>query len=105
MKIRIKERSWFARAAALNLRSKTMAAVFGRTIHLWGVSRDEFLAKPAWVLHELEHVRQFTQYGSLRFSILYLAEYSRKGYFNNRFEVEARLAEIEKKDMAEIDFS
>ena len=70
-----------------------MAAVLGRTVHLWNVSREEFLSNPSWVVHELEHVRQFKHYGFFRFAILYLLEHQRKGYVNNRFEIEAREAE------------
>jgi len=93
MEVKIKERSWFARLAAKNLGSQTMAAVLGRTVHLWNVSREDFLSNPAWVVHELEHVRQFKRYGFLRFAVLYLLEHRRKGYVNNRFEIEAREAE------------
>ena len=77
MKIKIKEQSWFARIAAYNLKSKTMAAVFGNTIHLWNVSREDFLRSRTWVVHEIVHVKQFAQYGYLRFSVLYLIEYYR----------------------------
>lgn len=104
MKVKIKERSAFARLAALNLRSKTMAAVLGDTIHLWNVSREEFLQRPAWVIHELVHVRQFRQYGFIRFAVLYLVEYCRKGYNNNRFEVEARIAEDAGVDPGPVEF-
>jgi hypothetical protein len=104
LKIKIKERSWFARLAAKNLGSQRMAAVLGRTVHLWNVSREEFLSDPAWVVHELEHVRQFKRYGFLRFSILYLLEYRRHGYEKNRFEVEARIAEAGIPNLEGIEF-
>jgi hypothetical protein len=94
VKIKIREQSLFAFIAARQMRCKTVAAVFGRTIHLWNVSREEFLKRTPWVIHEVEHVRQFQRYGYLRFSALYLLEYTRKGYHNNRFEVEARVAEM-----------
>ena len=93
MKIRIKEESLFARIAARKLQCKAVAAVFGSTIHLWNVSREDFLKRTPWVVHEIEHVRQFRRYGYLWFSVLYLWESARNGYHNNRFEVEARVAE------------
>jgi hypothetical protein len=104
MKIKIKEHSLFARVAAYNLKSKTMAAVFGHTIHLWNVSRKDFMRSTAWVVHEVEHVRQFQQYGLFRFSVLYLVEYARRGYYNNRFEIEARTAERGEPNLEGIEF-
>lgn len=93
MTIKIKEHSRWAQLAARKLNSPSVAMVLGKTIHLWNVSRDEFLRQPSWVLHELEHVRQFRLYGFIRFIVLYLLESWRHGYFNNRFEVAARRAE------------
>lgn len=90
--------------AARQLRCKTVAAVFGRTIHLWNVSREDFLKRRSWVVHEVEHVRQFQRYGYVRFSALYLLEYTRRGYHNNRFEVEARLAEEGAGDLTGVQF-
>ncbi|HYO21832.1 MAG TPA: DUF4157 domain-containing protein [Flavisolibacter sp.] len=104
MKIKIREQSLFARMAARQLKCKTVAAVFGRTIHLWNVSREDFLQRRPWVVHEVEHVRQFQRYGPLRFSALYLLEYSRNGYHNNRFEVEARVAEMGEGDLTGVEF-
>jgi hypothetical protein len=104
MKIRIREGSLFARIAACKLRSQTVAAVLGDTIHLWNVSREDFLQRTAWVVHEVEHVRQFRRYGVVRFSFLYLWESARKGYHNNRFEVEARVAEAGVPDLTGIEF-
>jgi hypothetical protein len=104
VKIKIKEQSFFARLAARQLKCKAVAAVFGRTIHLWNVSREDFLQRTPWVVHEVEHVRQFQRYGYLRFSALYLLEYTRNGYYNNRFEVEARVAEMGKGDLVGIEF-
>jgi hypothetical protein len=104
MKIRIREGSLFARIAARKLKCQTVAAVLGDTIHLWNVSREEFLQRTAWVVHEVEHVRQFRRYGVVRFSLLYLWESARKGYHNNRFEVEARVAEAGVPDLTGIEF-
>jgi len=67
--------------------------VLGCTVHLSGASEAQFLSNPTWVAHELAHVAQFRQYGTLRFAVLYLLESARRGYHLNRFEVEARRAE------------
>ena len=59
-------------------------------ITLW---RTVFLAPhapldPELLLHELRHVHQFE--ASVAFPLLYLWESARRGYFANRFEVDAR---------------
>ena len=89
----IKENSWLAKVAAKKLRSSNVAMVLGKTIHLFGVSKTDFLQDEKWLKHELCHIRQFKQYGYLNFVVKYLWESLRKGYYNNRFEVEARKAE------------
>jgi hypothetical protein len=92
VELKIKERSLLARVARLVLKSSNVAMVLGKTIHLSGVSREAFLQDKPWVAHELCHVRQFQQYGCVRFLGLYLLESVKRGYYNNKFEVEARLA-------------
>jgi hypothetical protein len=89
----IKENSWIARMAARKLRAPRVALVLGNTIHLYNTSKDHFLSHERWVKHEMKHIEQFQQYGFLRFICLYLIESLRKGYYQNRFEVEARAAE------------
>jgi hypothetical protein len=59
-------------------------------ITLWNVV---FLAHdapwdPELLLHELRHVHQFGE--RLAFPVLYLLESIRRGYFHNRYEVDAR---------------
>jgi hypothetical protein len=90
---RIKENSILARIAAWKLNSKKVAIVFGNTIHLCRTSREEFLNDRRWLRHELKHVEQFQRYGFTRFIFLYLREWVKKGYENNKYEVEAREAE------------
>jgi hypothetical protein len=90
---RIKENSLLARIAAWKLNSKKAAIVFGSTIHLCRTSREEFLSDKRWLQHELKHVEQFHRYGFTRFIFLYLWEWVKKGYENNKYEVEAREAE------------
>jgi hypothetical protein len=96
MNYTIKEKSVLAYLASRKLKQPGMAVVLGSTIYLWGVSKAAFLANETWLRHELEHIRQFRQYGWVRFLYLYLWESLRKGYYNNRFEVEARAAETKR---------
>lgn len=93
MNVKIKERSFWARLAARKLKSPAAAIVFGNTIHLWNVSREAFLKNERWVLHELAHIRQYRRLGFARFLFAYVWESLQKGYYNNRYEVEARRAE------------
>ncbi len=90
---RIKENSWLAKIAAIKLHSSSVAMVLGKTIHLHNISTNEFLQNKKWVKHELCHVQQFKQHGYLLFLIKYIWESFKKGYRNNKFEVEARAAE------------
>lgn len=91
--IRIKENSRLAKIAAWKLGSRSVAMVTGRTIHICGCTKEEFLEDEKWVKHELCHVKQYQQYGFFGFIFRYIWESLRKGYYNNRFEVEARAEE------------
>jgi hypothetical protein len=91
--VRIKENSWLARMAARRLGTMRVAMVIGRTVHLYNTTAGAFMAGTGWVCHELKHVAQYEQYGLIGFLWRYLWETARKGYYNNRFEVEARAAE------------
>ena len=75
------------------LRSSNVAMVLGKTIHLFGVSKTDFLQDEKWLKHELCHIKQFKQYGYFNFVVRYLWESLQKGYYNNRFEIQARNAE------------
>ena len=88
----IKENSWLAKIAAKKLKADSVAMVLGNTIHLHNTSKTSFLNDERWLKHELCHIRQFKQYGYFNFVLRYLWESLRKGYYNNRFEVEAREA-------------
>jgi hypothetical protein len=89
----IKEKSLVARIASWKLRADRVAIVIGNTIYLHNTREDEFLQNKKWLLHELKHIEQFNRYGFLRFIFLYLLESARHGYANNKFEIEARIAE------------
>jgi hypothetical protein len=93
MQLNIKENSWVAKLAAKKLRSKNVAIVLGSTIHLYNVSKQEFLQNKKWVKHEMTHLEQFKRYGFFSFIVMYLWESARKGYYNNKYEIEARMAE------------
>lgn len=84
-----------ARLAAWKLRCNKVAIVIGRTIHLHNTSQQEFLEDKQWLLHELKHIEQFRRHGFIRFIFLYLLESVRHGYTNNKYEIEARAAEID----------
>ncbi len=92
--VHIKENSLLARLAAYKLKTKQCAIVLNRTIHLHNTTREELIVNRKWLLHELKHVEQYQRYGTIRFVILYLYETMKRGYRNNRFEVEAREAEL-----------
>jgi hypothetical protein len=88
----IKENSWIAKLAAIKLRSNWVAIVIGKTIHLHNTTKQEFLKDEKWVKHELCHVRQFQQNGYVIFILKYVWESIKHGYYNNKYEVEAREA-------------
>jgi hypothetical protein len=91
MDFKIAEHSLFARIARMVLKSNNVAMVLGKTIHLSGVSRNDFLKDEGWLAHELCHIRQFREHGFFRFLWLYLVESWRVGYYNNKYEIEARI--------------
>jgi hypothetical protein len=81
--VRVIEHSLFAR-----LHLGAVATTRRGTIYLSGSAAD-FFANPALVLHEYCHV--VTQWGPGRLtSAGYLLEWVKRGYWDNRFEVEAR---------------
>lgn len=92
---KIKENSWLAKIAAKKLHSSAVAMVIGNTIHLHNTTSSEFLKDTRWVKHELCHIRQYKQHGTVGFIVKYLWESLKKGYYKNYFEIEARAAEDE----------
>jgi len=97
MDYKIVENSLFARIARMVLKSRNVAMVLGNNIHLSGVDRVTFLQDDGWLAHELCHIRQFREHGYFRFLWLYLKESMRVGYYNNKYEVEAREAGMKHK--------
>lgn len=70
-----------------------MAITIGFTVFLYKASTKQLLENEKWLCHELTHVKQFQKYGKLKFIFLYLIETIKKGYYNNKFEIEARANE------------
>lgn len=93
MEFVIKENSWIAKIAAKKLHAENVAIVLGKTIHLYHVSKQDFLKNEKWVKHEMCHLQQFKKYGFFPFICKYLWESLIVGYRNNKFEAEARNAE------------
>ena len=81
--VKVIEHSWVAR-----LHRRAVAATRPRRIYLRG-GAAEFFADPRLMLHEYCHVVRQWQNGRLTVR-RYLLEWLRRGYWNNRFEVEAR---------------
>jgi hypothetical protein len=79
----LREHSWFAR-----LHGNARATTRRNTIYLRG-SLDEFFDDPELLLHEYYHVLR--QWNRGRMSTWdYLREWRRRGYWNNRYERQAR---------------
>lgn len=93
MQFKIRENSIFAKIGAWKLGTGRMAMTIGNTIHLHNTSRQEFLGDQRWLKHELKHVEQYQRYGLVKFLWKYTIESILRGYYNNRFEIEAREAE------------
>jgi hypothetical protein len=91
--VEIIENAWLAKLAAKKMRSSQVALVLGNSIFLWGTSKQQFLANEKWVRHEMAHIAQYQQYGTIRFLMLYCWEWLRHGYYKNKFEIAARAAE------------
>ncbi|HMZ45841.1 MAG TPA: DUF4157 domain-containing protein [Chitinophagaceae bacterium] len=104
MVVKIKEKSLWAKMAAYNMKASQMAIVFGNTIHLHNVTREEFLSNRRWLRHEVAHVRQYQQKGFIRFILSYLFETFNMSYEFNKYEVEARKKETDLKVLEGVEF-
>ena len=81
--VEIYEHSWFARFHA-----RALATTRRRRIYLRGAA-GQFFERPDFVLHEYCHVLRQWETGELTV-FRYLLEWFRRGYWDNRFEIEAR---------------
>lgn len=90
---RIRENMTIAWIASKILNEKQAAVVINNTIYLHGVSKDNFVRNPKWVLHEMKHIEQYCREGVMLFLLKYAYYSLRYGYENNPYEIEARQAE------------
>jgi len=93
--LNIKENSWVAKLAAKKLKTKNVAIVIGSTIHLYNVTKQQFLQDEKWVKHEVCHLKQFQKHGNFTFILKYLLESIQHGYRHNKYEAEACRTEEE----------
>ncbi|HWZ21654.1 MAG TPA: hypothetical protein VNW06_03315 [Cytophagaceae bacterium] len=93
MEYKIVENSFLARIARFFFGSKQIAMVLGNSIHLSGVKKQIFISDRKWLIHELVHIEQYRKNGFVKFLVLYIIESIKHGYYQNRFEIEARAAE------------
>lgn len=71
-----------------SFKGKAVASTIGTTIHLHNITPEDFIENRAFLRHEIQHV---IQYQTIRFFALkYIWETLKRGYFNNKYEVEAR---------------
>ena len=89
-KVFIKENSLIAKIGAKFLKVNNVALTIGNTIYLHNATKKDLLNNKIWLSHELVHVKQYEKLGKIKFLFLYLIECLRKGYYNCKFEVEAR---------------
>lgn len=54
--------------------------------------RKDKLTDQKLLAHELCHIHQMNRHGKIKFMFMYLWEQIRKGYRNNKYEIEARNA-------------
>lgn len=93
IRIKIKEDANVAKLAAKYMRANSLAIVFGSTVYLCNITKQQFLKDKRLFRHEVEHVIQYRRHGFLKFLFLYCRESYRKGYYENKFEKEARASE------------
>jgi hypothetical protein len=89
-KVFVKENSFIAKMGAKFLKTNNVALTIGNTIYLHNATKKDLLNNKVWLSHELVHVKQYEKWGKVKFLFLYLIECLRKGYYNCKFEVEAR---------------
>ena len=95
MKFRVAENSVIANIASIILKENNMAIVLGSTIYLHQIKKIDFLNSKKHFAHEMHHIKQFAKHGTICFLFLYLIESIKNGYWNNKYEIEARDAENE----------
>lgn len=86
----VKENSVLAKWGAKKLKANNIALTIGNTIYLHNATKQQLIQNTSWLCHELVHVQQYEKLGFAKFLIMYIYEWIVKGYYNNKFEVEAR---------------
>jgi hypothetical protein len=104
IKVKIKCNSKRAWLAAFNLKTKSVAMVWGNTILLHNVTRETFMANKAWVNHEVQHVHQVQKFGKYYFLWRYFMLSLKYGYNNHPFEIDARLHENDDSVLENVEF-
>lgn len=89
----VKENSWLAKLGAKRLKAKSIALTIGSTIYLHNATKEQLIQNTTWLCHELVHVQQYEKHGVIKFLVCYIFEWIFKGYYSNKFEVEARAKE------------
>lgn len=95
MRFKVVENSVIAYIASIILKEKKVAIVIGSTIYLHQIKKIDFLNSKKHFAHEMCHIKQFAEHGKIRFLFLYLIESIKNGYWNNKYEIEARNTENE----------
>ena len=90
--VRLKTDTLVSKIASTIMRpakGRALATAIGKTIHLHNITPEDFINNKTFLRHELQHC---IQYHTTRFFLLkYIWETMRHGYFQNRYEVEARV--------------
>lgn len=90
--VRLKTGTLVSKIAAVFMRpskSEALATTIGKTIHLHNITPEDFVQRQAFLRHELQHSIQYHTISL--FLLKYIWETVRHGYFQNRYEVEARV--------------
>lgn len=94
-RVYIHTNSFVAKVAAKMLRFSRIAITIGNNVYLHNATAHTFLNTQRWLIHELKHVEQYEQEGFIGFLFAYLRDALRNGYYQNKFEIEARHSENE----------
>jgi len=63
---------------------------YGLTLYKLVLVRKDSQDFPYVIAHESKHVEQWTRIGFFKFPYLYIKECIAKGYWENKYEIEAR---------------
>lgn len=92
--VRLKTDTLVSKIASTIMRpakGRALATAIGKTIHLHNITPEDFINNKTFLRHELQHIIQAQT--TKGFRAKYVIETIRRGYYNNRYEVEARAME------------